>query len=79
MDLPKIKNEDLPEKLRELLGDADAEFDAIVDPMDVIHLQNDPDAYYDAAEDTAKKFVESREKLQRLRSEQRLLDSEDSE
>ena len=31
MFLPKIKNEDLPEELKELLGDADAEFDAIVD------------------------------------------------
>ena len=32
MELPKIKNEDLPEELKKILGDADAEFDAIVDP-----------------------------------------------
>ena len=43
MELPKIKNDDLPERLRDLLGDEDAEFEAIVDPMDVIdNLQVDP-------------------------------------
>ena len=47
MDLPKIKNEDLPEELKELLGDEDAEFEAIVDPMDIIDIQLDPDAYYE--------------------------------
>ena len=36
MDLPKIKNEDLPKELKEILGDADAEFEAIVDPTDII-------------------------------------------
>ena len=47
MELPKIKNEDLPKELREILGDEDAEFDAIVDPMDVISIQIDQDAYYE--------------------------------
>ena len=46
MDLPKIKNEDLPEELKELLGDEDAEFEAIVDPMDVIDIQLDPCLLY---------------------------------
>ena len=27
MDIPKIRKEDLPEKLREIIGDNDAEFD----------------------------------------------------
>ena len=53
MDLPKIKNEDLPEELKELLGDEDAEFEAIVDPMDVIDIQLDPDAYYEGRLQTA--------------------------
>ena len=47
MKLPKIKNEQLPPELREILGDGDAgDFDAIVDPMDVLDIQLDPDAYY---------------------------------
>ena len=42
MELPKIKNEDLSKELREILGDDDAEFDAIVDPIDVVNIQIDP-------------------------------------
>ena len=38
MDLPKIRKEDLPQQLREIVGDNDAEFDSIVDPMDVMIL-----------------------------------------
>ena len=30
MELPKIKNENLPKELKEILGDGDAEFEAIV-------------------------------------------------
>ena len=41
MDLPKIKNEDLPEELKKILGDADAEFDAIVDPIVIVNLNVD--------------------------------------
>jgi len=35
MDIPKIRKEDLPEKLREIIGDQDAEFESLVDPDDV--------------------------------------------
>ena len=45
MELPKIKNEDLPDRLKEILGDADAEFEAIVDPTDIIDVQLDLDEY----------------------------------
>ena len=38
MDLPKIRKEDLPQQLREIVGDNDAEFESIVDPMDVMIL-----------------------------------------
>ena len=37
MELPKIKNKDLPKELKEILGDADAEFEAIVD-LSLIHI-----------------------------------------
>lgn len=63
MDLPKIKNEDLPKELREILGDDDAEFDAIVDPMDIIDVQLDPDRYYEERSKTAELLIESRKKL----------------
>lgn len=63
MDLPKIKNEDLPKELREILGDNDAEFDAIVDPMDIIDVQLDPDRYYEERSKTAELLIESRKKL----------------
>ena len=63
MKLPKIKNEQLPPELREILGDGDAEFDAIVDPMDVINIQLDPDAYYEDRHKTALMLVEARKKL----------------
>ena len=62
MELPKISNENLPKELREILGDADAEFDAIVDPMDIIEVQFDPDAYYESRHKIANMLIESRKK-----------------
>jgi len=38
MDIPKIRKEDLPEKLREIIGDNDAEFDSLVSPDDVVFI-----------------------------------------
>ncbi len=64
MDLPKIKNEDLPQELREILGDSDAEFQSLVDPMDVIDIQFDPDSYYESRTKTAQMLIESRKKAQ---------------
>lgn len=71
MELPKIKNEDLPQELREILGDADAEFESIVDPMDVIDLQADPDSYYQGKYQVATMLVESRKKLNEYLKQQR--------
>ena len=64
MELPKIKNENLPKELREILGDDDAEFDAIVDPADVISLNLDTDAYYEGRSRVAQMLLESRKKSQ---------------
>ena len=72
MELPKIKNEDLPKELREILGDNDAEFDAIVDPRDVISLDLDPEAYFEGRSKIAKMLVESRKKSQEYLRQQRL-------
>ena len=67
MELPKIKNKDLPKELKEILGDADAEFEAIVDPRDVINIELNPDEYYKGRTETAKMLRESRQKLEQLR------------
>lgn len=64
MELPKIKNEDLPQELREILGDADAEFESIVNPTDVIDIQFDPDSYYEERSKTAQMLIESRKKAE---------------
>ena len=69
MDLPKIKNEDLPKELKEILGDADAEFEAIVDPRDVINIELNADEYYEGRTRTAQMLIESRQKLEQLRHE----------
>ena len=69
MDLPKIKNEDLPKELKEILGDGDAEFEAIMDPMDYIDIQYNPDEWYEGRSKVAEMLVESRKKLEEIRNE----------
>ena len=71
MELPKIKNENLPKELREILGDEDAEFDAIVDPADVISLNLDTNAYYEGRSKVAEMLLESRKKTQEYLKQQR--------
>jgi len=71
MELPRIKNENLPEELREILGDSDAEFDALVDPMDIIDIQMDPDSYFEGKTRTAQMLVEARNKLHQYKSKKR--------
>ena len=79
MELPKIKNDDLPEELREILGDDDAEFDLIVDPEDVLDIQFDPDSYYEGRHKVSQMLIESRRKLYEAQTEQRLTKSKDSD
>ena len=71
MDLPRIKNENLPKELREVLGDGDAYFDAIVDPSDVMDVQLNPDAYYEGQHKIHQMLVESRKKLQEYKQKAR--------
>ena len=71
MFLPKIKNEDLPEEVKKLLGDADAEFDSIVDMSDVMDINLDPDAYFEQRHATANALVEARKVLEDLRRKER--------
>lgn len=71
MELPKIKNEDLPEELRKILGDADAEFDAIVDPTDVFDINVDDQEYQEERLKVAGQLIKSRERLNELRRQER--------
>jgi|TARA_B100000085_G_scaffold285326_1_gene320979 hypothetical protein len=71
MELPKIRNQDLPQELREIVGDGDAEFDLVVDPMDVMDIQFDPDSYYEGRHQVAQMLIESRKKLHNYHATQR--------
>ncbi len=71
MELPKIKNEDLPEELKKILGDSDAEFTAIVDPSDIVDLTIDSDQYNEERMEVAMKLIEAREKLNELKRKER--------
>tara|TARA_B100000131_G_C18015467_1_gene572267 strand:+ start:867 stop:1070 length:204 start_codon:yes stop_codon:yes gene_type:complete len=64
MDLPKIRKEDLPQQLREIVGDNDAEFDAIVDPMDVMILpEYDEDKFMQEKDQMLRKLKEHTDTL----------------
>ena len=64
MDLPKIRKEDLPQQLREIVGDNDAEFESIVDPMDVMILpEYDEDKFMQEKDEMLRKLKEHTDKL----------------
>ncbi|AET72682.1 hypothetical protein P29A0810_197 [Synechococcus phage S-CAM8] len=68
MDLPKIKNENLPEELRKILGDDDAEFDAIVNPADIIGINAiNSTEFEDERLKIAHMLINSRKKLEDFR------------
>ena len=71
MELPRIPNDQLPEKLKELLGDGDLVFDPIVDVEDVVNIQIDPDAYYEGSVSIGRRLAESRKKQEELYEIQR--------
>ena len=72
MELPKIKNENLPKELKEILGDGDAEFEAIVDPMDVLIDYLDPEQDQQSRARVANMLLESRKKSYEHLKEQRV-------
>lgn len=71
MELPKIKNENLPEELKKILGDADAEFDPIVDPTDVVSINLTKEDMYEERHQIAQALVQSRQKLNEYLVKQR--------
>ena len=72
MELPKNKNENLPKELKEILGDGDAEFEAIVDPMDVLIDYLNPKQDQDSRAKVANMLLESRKKSHEYLKQQRL-------
>ena len=72
MELPKIKNENLPKVLKEILGDGDAECESIVDPMDILIDYLDPKQDQESRSRVAEKLLESRKKSHERLREQRL-------
>ena len=72
MELPKIRNENLPKELKEILGDGDAEFEAIVDPMDVLIDYLDPEQDQESRARVANMLLESRKISHERLREQRL-------
>ena len=47
MELPKIPTDQLPKQIREIVGDADAHFDLVSDPREIIDVPLDTDEYYE--------------------------------
>ena len=64
MELPKISKDQLTQQLREVVGDNDIEFDAIVKPTDIVIDDFDEDAYNEGRLEVAKKLVEIRKEIQ---------------
>ena len=64
MELPKISKDQLTQQLREVVGDNDIEFDAIVEPTDIVIDDFDEDAYNEGRLEVAKKLVEIRKEIQ---------------
>jgi|TARA_R100000482_G_C5123933_1_gene147460 hypothetical protein len=78
MDLPKIKNSDLPPEIKAILGDQDAVFDSIVDPNDIVSIalsSDDMKKYYDERYATAMQLIEARNKLDEMQRQQRKINS----
>lgn len=63
MELPKIPNDQLPKEIREIVGDADAHFDLVTDPMSIIDVPLNTDEYYEGKYKVQKMLVESRQHI----------------
>jgi len=75
MELPKINKDQLTKQLREVVGDNDIEFDAIVSPTDIVIDDFDEDAYNEGRLEVAQKLVEIRKEIQEdLRRSETLTD-----
>jgi len=74
MKLPKIKKEDLPEELQNIIDGDEVEFDPIVSVDDIFDLPFDAEEYERGRIEVAQKLIESRKKLEDARVQQRKLE-----
>ena len=61
MDLPKIPKDKLTQELREVVGDNDVEFDAVVAPTDIFDISFDANSYEQGTREIGKKLIQLRE------------------
>ena len=71
MDLPKIPNNQLPKEIREIVGNGDAHFDAIVEPSEVMIPEFDLDSFNQGKYEVQQMLIESRKKLNEYRTKER--------
>lgn len=75
MKLPKIKKDDLPEELQNIIDGDEIEFDPIVSADDIFDLPFDSGEYERGRIEVAQKLIESRKKLEDARVQQRKIEN----
>ena len=71
MELPKIPNDQLPKQIREIVGDADAHFDLVSDPREIIDVPLDTDEYYEGKYKVQRMLIEIRKQIKEYHDSKR--------
>ena len=71
MELPKIPNDQLPKQIREIVGDADAHFDLVSDPREIIDVPLDTDEYYEGTYKVQRMLIENRKQIKKYHDSKR--------
>ena len=71
MELPKIPNDQLPKEIKEIVGDADAHFDLVVDPTEIIDVPLNTDEYFEGKYQVQKMLIENRKRSQEYHESKR--------
>ena len=71
MKLPRIPNDQLPKEIREIVGDADAHFDLVTDPRDIIDVPLNTDEYYEGKYQVQRMLIENRKQINKYHESKR--------
>ena len=71
MELPRIPNDQLPKEIREIVGDADAHFDLVTDPRDIIDVPLNTDEYYEGKYQVQRMLIENRKQINKYHESKR--------
>ena len=71
MELPRIPNDQLPKEIKEIVGDADAHFDLITDPRDIIDVPLNADEYYEGRYKVQQMLVDNRKLIKEYHESKR--------